>query len=503
MVAGLMVAGLMAAGMTGCTGSTEDAGEENVGPAVARGEPMTLDVLVFNIEYEGGQATDKVIERLDADVVGVLESYDRLPEIAAKTGYEFYNVGLQILSHYPIHEPSGAEGLYALIEVQPGYVVAMFNIHLDYVRYGPRLLARGTPVAEVLDSEDEVRTSSLRFALPRMQDLAERGYPVVLTGDFNQPSSLDYSAKTVGTRPGVTEPIAWPVSEALFGIGFRDTYREVHPDPVEVPGITMADPDFRKGGQGDRIDFVYAGGPSTTQDSRLVGEPGGADVDVPFRPWTSDHRAVLSTLELAPVALSTTVSLTSRMLTRGDPLGVYVNAPADGNALEVRTAAGEVLPKPGRSDLASAVALSLPTAELEPGGYDVVLLDAAGEELAHNEFWLRSEVAGTTLSTDKRTYAVDEPITVTWANGPANRWDWIGVYRAGASDPDTDDYLVWGYTGGHDSGALPPTVSGSIELGEGSQGSTWPLPPGEYVAHYLLADRYDSAGTTQFVVTPG
>ena len=86
-----------------------------------------------------------MIEDIDADVVGVLESYDRLPEIAERTGYPYYNLGLQLLSKYPIHEPSGADGLYALIEVQPGYVVAMFNTHLDYVRYGPRLLLEGCP----------------------------------------------------------------------------------------------------------------------------------------------------------------------------------------------------------------------------------------------------------------------------------------------------------------------------------------------------------------------
>ena len=30
-----------------------------------------------------------------------------------ETGYPYYNVWLQLLSKYPIHEPSGADGLYA------------------------------------------------------------------------------------------------------------------------------------------------------------------------------------------------------------------------------------------------------------------------------------------------------------------------------------------------------------------------------------------------------
>src|SRR5215213_7037663 len=125
--------------------------------ALDTGEDMELSVLVYNIEYSGDESTDAVIADLDADIVGVLESYNRLPEIAKNTGYPYYNVGLQLLSKYPIHEPSGADGLYALVEVQPGYAVAFFNTHLDYVKYGPTQLVNGMPMDEVLASEDELR----------------------------------------------------------------------------------------------------------------------------------------------------------------------------------------------------------------------------------------------------------------------------------------------------------------------------------------------------------
>ena len=108
--------------------------------ALAGGEQMDLSVLTYNIEYSGDRVHRRGDRGLDADVVGVLESYNRLPEIAERTGYPYYNLGLQLLSKYPIHEPSGADGLYALIEVQPGYAIALFNTHLDYVEYGPRLL---------------------------------------------------------------------------------------------------------------------------------------------------------------------------------------------------------------------------------------------------------------------------------------------------------------------------------------------------------------------------
>ena len=339
---GVAVAAWSMVAVAACSAEDSDPPDEDAQPSgdsaseLATGDEMDLSVLTYNIEYSGNKHTDAVIEDIDADVVGVLESYDRLPEIAEKTGYPYYNLGLQLLSKYPIHEPSGADGLYALIEVQPGYVVAMFNTHLDYVRYGPRLLLDGKPVAEVLASEDEVRTRSIEVLTPDVGTLLGEGYPVFLTGDLNQPSSLDYTEETIGLHEGVDEVVPWTVSEALLGTGMRDSFREIHPDPVEDPGNTHDNPDFQAGGGGDRIDYLYAGGPAVTRTSELVGEVGGPNVDREYDHWTSDHRAVLSTFDVTPVALRQTLSLERRLLTEGEELGVLYNAPGStGNTIAV------------------------------------------------------------------------------------------------------------------------------------------------------------------------
>ena len=178
--------------------------------AVAAGKPMQLKVMEYNIEYGGTlvslKKTEEAITLAGADVVGIEESYNNLPKIAKATGYPYYNISLQILSKYPIYEPSGGDGLYALIEVQPGYVIAFCNIHLDYVKDGPTALLKGKPVEAVIATENEVRTSALSELLPVLSQLATQGYPVFLTGDFNEPSSLDYVAATVGLRPQITSP---------------------------------------------------------------------------------------------------------------------------------------------------------------------------------------------------------------------------------------------------------------------------------------------------------
>jgi Endonuclease/Exonuclease/phosphatase family len=496
------VAGLLLASLAGCTssdggstGSTSVTGPTDAGTEPAAPEAIPLEVFVFNVEYGGDESTDAVIRGVDADIVGVLESYNRLPEIAANTGYPYYNVSLQILSKYPIHEPSGAEGRYALIEVRPGQVVAFFNIHLDYVKYGPKLLGNGASVDEVLASEDEVRTSVLDEPLQLMRDLIEQGYPVFFTGDLNEPSSLDWTEATAAARPDVDEAVAWPVSEAILGLGFRDTYRDIHPNPVLAPGITHE-------GAGDRIDYVYAAGPSATLDSRLVGEEGGKGVDIGFDPWTSDHRAVLSTFDVTPVPMPVMVSVGEALLTQGDPLTVaYRSSGSDGTVAIVPSGVDTASPVVTEDVSGSSGAFAVDTAGLDPGGYDAVLSGGDGDELARVAFWVRDPNAQIEVSTDRATYEVGEPIVVSWTDGPANRWDWIGVYEAAKADPKVDYYLIWNYVGLHAAGTVPPSVAGSMTLDETAMGNPWPLPPGRYVVHYLVTDRYRSIGSATFEVS--
>jgi Endonuclease/Exonuclease/phosphatase family len=497
----LAIVGAFLALLASCTSSNETgpggATEASGVTGSATTEPMRLEVLVDNVEYGGDESTDAVIDDLDADIVGVLESYHRLPEIAANTGYPYFDRSLQILSKYPIHEPSGAEGRYALIEVRPGEVVAFFNIHLDYVRYGPKLLRNGQSVEEVLASEDKVRTSALDEPLRLMGDLIGQGYPVFFTGDLNEPSSLDWTEATAAARPDVEEAVPWPVSEAILGLGFHDTYREVHPDPVKDPGITHQ-------GAGDRIDYVYAAGPVETLDSQLVGEEGGRGVDLGFDPWTSDHRAVLSTVDVTPVPMPVMVSVSEALLNRGDPLTVAYRSSGPG---------GTVAIVPSEVDAGSPVvtdevsgssgALDVDTTGLDPGGYEAVLSGGDGAELARVAFWVRDPNAQIEVSTDRPSYGVGEPIVVSWTDGPANRWDWIGVYQAGKADPKVDYYLIWNYVGLHAAGTVPPSVAGSMTLNETAMGNPWPLPPGRYVVHYLVTDRYRSIGSATFEVGGG
>ena len=74
------------------------------------------------------------------------------------------------------------------------------------------------------------------------------------TGDHNEPSSLDWTEATAAARPDVDGGGRLAGERGDPGLGFRDTYRDIHPNPVEAPGITHES-------GGDRIDYVYAAGP--------------------------------------------------------------------------------------------------------------------------------------------------------------------------------------------------------------------------------------------------
>ena len=139
----------------------------------------------------------------------------------------------------------------------PGRVVAVANVHLPSTPYGPYQVRKGASRQEVLQLERTLRLPALRTVLRDLPDLADQ-VPVFLTGDFNSPSHLDWTPAVAASRPEVPYAVAWPASKALADAGFRDSYRDAHPDPVLDPGYTWSPggPETLKKDFFDRIDWV-------------------------------------------------------------------------------------------------------------------------------------------------------------------------------------------------------------------------------------------------------
>jgi hypothetical protein len=70
--------------------------------------------------------------------------------------------------------------------------------------------------------------------------------PVILTGDFNAPSHLDWTPEAASSHDGV-HGVAWPTSKRVVGDGMKDSFREVNPQPELQGGVTWS-PIFKGGG---------------------------------------------------------------------------------------------------------------------------------------------------------------------------------------------------------------------------------------------------------------
>jgi hypothetical protein len=482
------------------------------------GRDLTLKVLSFNIFYggddldlgtgdfcaelDGCPRTLKVIERAirasGADVVGLQETERNTEVIARRLGW-YGSDRAHVLSRYPIVDPPDGDGVYVFVEPSPGRVVAVANVHLPSDPYGPYLVRDGGSRTDLLALERRTRLPAIQEQVRVLPRLAARGIPVVLTGDFNSPSHLDWTPAVAKSRVDVPFPVVWPVSKALADAGLRDSYREAHPDPVAVPGFTWTPggPESNPQEVFDRIDWVLHAGPSRTVASTVVGEKGDPDAGVVVTPFPSDHRGVVSTLLVRPGTSPVLVSPADRRVTIGDPVSVTVRAPGRGTArVTLANQAGRILDSvPVR---AGDSVISLNGRGLTKGENRIRLLSGDGRVLSRASVWAYPAGAATTLRTLKASYRVGEPITFGWENAPGMALDWVSAYTcASPSEPcgPATEYQAYVYT--------RTEIAGRSAIGPdpASGPDSWPLPVGSYILRLLPDDGYQAvAESARFTV---
>lgn len=123
-----------------------------------------------------------------------------------------------------------------------------FNTHLDHM-------------------SQPAREKGIALILQRIRERVPVD-PVIVTGDFNT---------------GEANPVQTQMREA----GFRDTFRERHPDEKDV--VTFNG--WNEAPTGDKIDYVFVQGATKTLDAEIVRDR------VDGR-WVSDHMPVTATIEL-------------------------------------------------------------------------------------------------------------------------------------------------------------------------------------------------------------
>lgn len=291
-----------------------------------------LRVLVWNVLHgsndvdNGPEKALQIIRESGADLVLLQESYDidgARPKLGAwlaeQLGWSQWqgdSAHLCVLTHLDLearflHHPW--HGVGAELRDSQGRTFIAWSIWIDWRAYITRELRDDPNISDdkLLAAED-VRSSRLPQANAILAHLDEIGHrttdvPVLVGGDWNTPSHLDWTEDTQRVYKH-RRNLPLPVSLAMQDAGFMDTFRAVHPNPVQRPGITWS-PMFRehdgKVTGFERIDRLYLRNPARPRNGWILEPVSGhvlpeqwEDNAVPIerRAFPSDHGALFMEL---------------------------------------------------------------------------------------------------------------------------------------------------------------------------------------------------------------
>lgn len=307
-------------------------------------DSTVFTVMQFNIWQEGTSVTngyngivDEIVH-YKPDFVSLIEirNYnnidflDKLLNSLRSKGLEYFSNnkgGSSIISKYPILEFSKSGDIHSMHKIVAKIdtnEIAFYAAHLDYTKYA-EYLPRGyngsgsaklpggieTDVATILaeDARSTRPRAISEFLTHQLEDVAKNRL-IILAGDFNEASHLDWTERTkhLYDRNGVV--INWPSSTKLYQNKYKDSFREIYPNELTHPGFTwpLNSPWLQDMDERDRIDFIYYRederlkplkshliGPDKIYIGNKLSEDAGEDVVLlPQSTWPSDHRALIT-----------------------------------------------------------------------------------------------------------------------------------------------------------------------------------------------------------------
>ena len=258
-------------------------------------QPDKLTVMSWNIWHgarhngveKGINQAIAAIKNSDAQIICMQETYGSGPIISDALGTIFYyrSSNLSIHSKYPIvdthdlYQPFRFGGLRVRVENK---LVDVFSLWIHYLPTISKMYP-GKPVTEILEEENKTRGKEIKEIIATLKKNHINGnkIPVIIGGDFNSPSHLDWGKDMKSFH--YDYEIEWPVSKAMIDFGFHDSFREMEPKPYYSLGYTWS-PRFHKSLQ-QRIDYLYYKGAIQCVNAYVKGYTDSE--------WPSDHAGIV------------------------------------------------------------------------------------------------------------------------------------------------------------------------------------------------------------------
>jgi exodeoxyribonuclease-3 len=281
----------------------------------------SLRIMTFNVWSGEGTQTgrDKLREIMlasGADIIGVQELDDSAGRsIAAAMGFHYHQQSggdIQVISRYPIVANSSAN-LGVKISVSPSQNLWLFNSHLAPYPYQPYDLQDGLlPRNEnaVIAAANSARGGQVTTYLNDMADALDSNQPVFFTGDFNEPSFLDWTVEAAAATPRPFDlKVQYPASKRIVDAGMTDSFRAVRPDEVSETAYTWTPgypyPTLSSTEVHDRIDIIYHAGRGVSATNAFNVGPldGNPNTHFAVAGYNADHRAVVVEYDLPSCSL--------------------------------------------------------------------------------------------------------------------------------------------------------------------------------------------------------
>lgn len=278
-----------------------------------KNNPNITKVLQWNIWHGGCHLGNNGVNRIidlikesNADIITMQEGYGSQQRIKDSLGYYMQTPSLKdnlvLFSRYPITEIIPTKISFNSNPVKltlPNNRQLLVNACWLRYAYQPEYTCNypniGHNIYTWIAEDKKLGLTDIRHILEKDTKpyLTEEDIPIIIGGDFNSCSHLDWTKAAAPLHFGYG-PVAFPISQYMQNEGYKDSFREICPDEVTRPEGTIAVIYGQL--QVCRIDFLYYKGKGIKAVSSKIVKTAPEIDDV----WASDHAAVLTTFEIKP-----------------------------------------------------------------------------------------------------------------------------------------------------------------------------------------------------------